>query len=73
MAGRWMNFSISPADGPVPMKLRPSRPSVPHDTSEPSPPERRLVAGWCTPAGVAVLRTENAASATLTASSVRAD
>ena len=48
------------------MKLRPCQPSVSHGMSEPGPPERRLVVGWCTPSAVFVSRTEYALFMTLT-------
>ena len=61
-----VNFSISLADGPLPMKRRPCQPSESHGTSEPGPPERRLVVGWRTPSGVFVSCSEYALLATLT-------
>ena len=60
MAGWWVNFSMSLTEGPLPMKLRPWYPSESHGTSEPGPPERRLVVGLCTPSAVVVSRTEYA-------------
>ena len=66
MAGWWVNFSISLTDGPLPMNLRPCQPSVSHGMSEPGPPDRRLVAGWCTPSAVIVSRSEYALFITLT-------
>ena len=66
MAGWPVNFSMSVTDGPLPMKLRPCQPSVSHGMTEPGPPERRPVVGWCTPSAVLVSRTEYALFMTLT-------
>ena len=66
MAGWPVNFSMSLTDGPLPMKLRPCQPSESHGMSEPGPPERRLVAGWCIPSAVIVSRSEYALFMTLT-------
>jgi hypothetical protein len=60
MAGWPVNFSMSVTDGPLPMKLRPCQPSVSHGMTEAGPPDRRPVAGWCTPSAVLVSRTEYA-------------
>ena len=66
MAGWPVNFSISLTDGPLPMKLRPCQPSESQGMTEPGPPERRLVVGWCIPSAVIVSRTEYALFMTLT-------
>jgi hypothetical protein len=39
-----MNAAMSLAEGPVPVMLRPWRPSESQETSDPGPPER--CAGW---------------------------
>ena len=66
MAGWPVNAPMSPAVGPLPVKLRPCQPSVSHGMSEPGPPERRLVAGCSTPAAVFVSRSEYVLFMTLT-------
>jgi hypothetical protein len=63
LAAEPVNAAISSAEGPVPLMVRPWRPSDSQDTSDPGPPERSpLVGGW-TPSAVVVLRTEKPRSA----------
>ena len=58
-----VNAAISAADGPVPVMVRPWRPSDSHDTNDPGPPDRSGLVGCSTPSAVVVLRTEKLRSA----------
>src|SRR5690242_1236336 len=51
---------MSAAVGPVATNLRPSFPNDFQDTSDPGPPDRRLLVGWWMPGGVVLFSTEKA-------------
>lgn len=70
MAAWWTMASMSDGVGPVPVKVRPSRPRESQATFEPGPPERRPVVGWTTPSCVIVLFTEKTSSIALTSPSM---